>query len=100
MTLKIERNSDEHTIGRVRSEHLEELKKQTGAKGAPIVFDMEYVTRVDIEVVRFLNACEKSGIVLIRCAPSIREWMAREQVRKSTHVHKARKEQGNYNECS
>ncbi len=100
MTLKIERNSDGHTIGRVTSEHLEELKKQTGAKGAPIVFDMEYVTRVDIEVVRFLNACEKSGIELIRCSPSIREWMAGEQVRKSTHAHKARKEQGNYNECS
>jgi len=32
MTLKIERNSDGRTIGRVRSEHLEELKKQTGAK--------------------------------------------------------------------
>ena len=100
MTLKIERNSDGRTIGRVRSEHLEELKKQTDAKGAPIVFDMEYVTRVDIEVVQFLNACEKSDIELIRCSPSIREWMAREQVRKSTYAHKAREEKGNYNEYS
>ena len=38
MTLKIERNSDGRTtlirlIGRVRSEHIEELKKQTGVKG-------------------------------------------------------------------
>jgi hypothetical protein len=40
MTLKIERNSDGRRtlirlIGRVRSEHLEELKKQTGVKGPP-----------------------------------------------------------------
>ena len=84
MTLKIERNSDERRtlirlIGRVRSEHLEELRKQTGVKGPPIGFDMECVTLVDIEVVRFLNACEKSGTELIHCSPYIREWMAREQ---------------------
>jgi len=48
---------------------IEELKKQTGAKDPPIVFDMECVTLVDIEVVRFLNACEKSGIELIHCSP-------------------------------
>ena len=76
MTLKIERNSDGRRtlirlIGRVRSEHIEELKKQTGVKGASIVFDMECVTLVDIEVVRFLNACEKSGIELIHCSPYI-----------------------------
>ena len=97
MTLKIERNADGRStlirlIGRVRSEHLKELKKQTGVKGPPIVFDMECVTLVDIEVVRFLNACEKSGIELIHCPHYIREWMGREQVRKSRYAHKARKE--------
>ena len=76
MTLKIERNSDGRRtlirlIGRVRSEHLEELRKQTGVKGPPILFDMECVTLVDIEVVRFLNACEKSGVELIHCSPYI-----------------------------
>ena len=76
MTLKIERNSDGRRtlirlIGRVRSEHIEELKKQTGVKGPPIGFDMECVTLVDIEVVRFLNACEKSGVELIHCSPYI-----------------------------
>jgi len=110
MTLKIERNSDGRTIGRVRSEHLEKLKKQTGVKGASIVFDMECVTLVDLEVVRFLNACEKSGIELIHCSPYIREWMGCEQDRrdkarkfrlqKSTYAHKARKEKENYNESS
>ena len=89
MTLKIERNSDGRRklirlIGRVRSEHLDELKKQTGVKGPPIVFDMECVTLVDIEVVRFLNACEESGIELLHCWPYIREWMIREKDRGRT----------------
>ena len=40
MTLKIERNSDGQRtlirlIGRARSEHIEELRKQTGVKGPP-----------------------------------------------------------------
>ena len=86
MTLKIERNSDGRRklirlIGRARSEHLEELKKQTGVKGPPIVFDMEGVTLVDIEVVRFLNACEESGVELLHCWPYLREWMIREKDR-------------------
>ena len=53
MTLRIERNSDGRRtlirlIGRVRSEHLEELKKQTGVKGPPIPFchtDLELMRR-------------------------------------------------------
>ena len=87
MTWKIETNSDGRRIlirliGRVRPEHIEELKKQTGAKDPPIVFDMECVTLVDIEVVRFLNACEKSGLELLLCWPYIREWMIRENARE------------------
>ena len=87
MTLKIETNSDGHRvlirlIGRVRPEHIEELKKQTGAKDPPIVFDMECVTLVDIEVVRFLNACEKGGVELLNSWPYIQEWMIREKSRE------------------
>ena len=89
MTLKIETNSDGRRIlirliRRVRSEHIEELKKQTGVKGPPIVFDMECVTLVDIEVVRFLNACEERGVELLHCWPYIREWMICEKDRDRT----------------
>jgi len=54
---------------------------QTSVQGPPIVFG---VTLVDIEVVRFLNACEESGIELLDCWPYIREWMSREKDRDRT----------------
>ena len=116
MTLKIERNSDGRrtvirlifgasSIGTSRG-----IEETDGRQRPPIGFDMECVTLVDLEVVRFLNACEKSGIELIHCSPYIREWMGCEQDRrdkarkfrlqKSTYAHKARKEKGNYNESS
>jgi hypothetical protein len=44
--------------------------------------DLEGVTLVDIEVVRFLNACEKSGVELLHCWPYIREWTIRENARE------------------
>ena len=50
-----------------------------GDRVAMATLTCECVTLVDIEVVRFLNACEKSGTELIHCSPYIREWMAREQ---------------------
>jgi hypothetical protein len=58
------------------------LKTQVDCEQLPIVLDLEGVTLVDIEVVRFLNACEKSGVELIHCWPYIREWMIRENARE------------------
>jgi anti-anti-sigma regulatory factor len=83
MTLRIEKAADRHkTIirlnGRLQSEHLDELKMQVDGEPSPIALDLEGVTLVDIEVVRFLNACEKSGVQLLHCWPYIREWMSRE----------------------
>jgi hypothetical protein len=82
MTLRIEKTADRHkTIirlsGRLQSEHLDELKMQVNGE-LPIALDLEGVTLVDIEVVRFLNACEKSDVTLLYCSPYIREWMSRE----------------------
>jgi hypothetical protein len=37
------------------------------------------VTLVDVEIVRFLNACEKGGVELLHCWPYIQEWMIREK---------------------
>ena len=66
MTLRIEKAADRHkTIirlsGRLQSEHLDELKKQVDSEQSPIALDLEGVTLVDIEVVRFLNTCENTG---------------------------------------
>ena len=84
MTLKIEKDFDgRKTIirlsGRLRSEHLDELKMQIDGDQSRIALDLDGVTLVDVEVVRFLNGCEKSGVELLNCQPYIREWIVREQ---------------------
>jgi hypothetical protein len=88
MTLKIEENSDGQKrfirlIGRLQSEHLDDLKTRLIKVGQPgMALDLEGVTLVDVEVVRFLNACEEDGIELLHCSPYIREWMVREKDRE------------------
>ena len=44
-------------------------------------YEMDEVTLVDVEAVRFLNQVESSGARLANCAPYIREWMTRERER-------------------
>jgi hypothetical protein len=84
MTLKIEKVSEgRKTVirlsGRLRSEHLDELKAQLEGDWRRIELDLDGVTLVDVEVVRFLSACEDGGVELLHCWPYIREWMLREQ---------------------
>jgi anti-anti-sigma regulatory factor len=83
MTLRIEKAADRHkTIirlsGRLQSEHVDELKRQVDEAQSPSALDLEGVTLVDFEVVRFLNASENNGVTLLHCRPYIREWMIRE----------------------
>lgn len=84
MTLRIERIPDGpavrvRLIGRIRAEHLEELAGQiTSSSGAGITFDLEEVTLVDVDVVRFLASCRAKGIVLLNCSPYIDEWITKE----------------------
>lgn len=91
MTLRIEKAADKSkTIirlsGRMQSEHLEELQMQVNGEQLPIALDLEGVTLVDIEIVRFLNTCEQCGVEVLRCSPYIREWMSREHTsEKITH---------------
>jgi len=49
--------------------------------GPGVVLDLEEVTLVDVEVVRFLGVCEAEGGKILHCAPYIREWILREQDR-------------------
>jgi hypothetical protein len=82
--LKLERLSDEERttirlIGQVRSEHLDEITNQMGSCGPNVTLDLEEVTVVDLEVVRFLGSCEREGTELLHCPPYIREWISREQ---------------------
>jgi hypothetical protein len=84
MTLKIEKYSDGHRttirlIGRMRAEHLEELEKQTRESGPSITLDLEEVTLVDVEIVRFLGICAARGATLLNCSPYIRDWIGKER---------------------
>ncbi len=60
MTLTIEkicgpRCTSLRLIGRIRAEDLEELKLQMEGNGAKVALDLDGVTLVDVEVVRFLG---------------------------------------------
>jgi len=84
MTLRIEQSSDRgHTtirlIGRMQAEHVAEVEKQIDVSGPTVTLDLEDVTLVDVQVVRFLGACETRGIALRNGPPYISDWIARER---------------------
>ncbi len=90
MTLKIERISGERKTriclsGQLRSEHLHELKSEVERGGPRVALDLEELDLVDIESVRFLNACESAGVSILHCSPYIREWMLQERNRPKDH---------------
>jgi hypothetical protein len=80
--LEIEKLVGEHgttlkLIGRIRAEHLAELRRQS----APSVLELEEVSLVDADAVRFLGSCDSEGIQLLNCSAYIREWIVRERER-------------------
>ena len=87
MTIRFEKETRRlktmiHLSGRLQSKRLDELKTQIEGTRSRIALGLNGVTLVDVEIVRFLNACEKSGVELLNCWPYIQEWMIREQGRK------------------
>ena len=56
-----------------------ELEKQIRESGSKIVIDLEEVDLVDVQVVRFLGACEAQGITLLNSSPYIRDWIGKER---------------------
>jgi hypothetical protein len=86
MTLKIEKDSDGRRtklrlIGRLEPRHLEELRAQMEGQGTAVVLDLEEVSLVGADVVRFLGACESGGVEVLHCSRYLREWISREQKR-------------------
>jgi len=82
--LKIERQSDGKNtiiwlIGRIRAEDLQLIEREIGDSSKHTAVDLSEVTIVDAEVVRFLSACEGSGVHLLSCPPYVREWIQRER---------------------
>ncbi len=68
-------------IGHLQAAYLEPLQAHREGHGPRIVLDLDAVTLVEVEVVRFLGVCEAEGIALLHGSPSLREGIAREQHR-------------------
>ena len=86
MTLRIESVCDERgttirLIGRMQAQHVEELKAQIGGSGARVILDLEELSLVDIDAVRFLGTCQTGGISIVHCPPYISDWIAKERDR-------------------
>jgi hypothetical protein len=74
VTLKIEkivrkRRTTVRLIGRVQAEDLPEVARQLEASGPWVVLQLDEVTLVDVDAVRFLNRCETEGVRLVNCSP-------------------------------
>ena len=86
---KLEKKFDGDTVvlrlvGRVRGEHLAELKTLIADVGAPVQLDLSEVTLVDVDVVCFLGDKELHGVQLVNCSPYVREWIHREKAANSS----------------
>jgi len=84
MTVRIEKTSNGRSViirlvGRIQSRNLDELKMQIENLGGKVRLDLEEVDLVDVDAVRFLNACEAQGVEVVNCLPYIREWMVQER---------------------
>jgi hypothetical protein len=86
MTLRIEKCSEgARTIfkvsGRIGAQNLEELKRELRGQNGHTSIDLEHVTLVDVDGVRFLGDCVTDGMELLHCSPYISEWIDRERNR-------------------
>jgi anti-anti-sigma regulatory factor len=66
-------------IGRIQTEHLNELRAQLDTIGRSIVLDLGDVSLVSLDVVQFLSTCESQGTQLLNCPAYIRKWIDGEQ---------------------
>jgi hypothetical protein len=84
MTLRITTGSDgqQTTLrlsGRIRSTDIDNIREVMKGEAEKIVLDLEEVTLVDLDVVRFLGVTEADGVELVNCSPYIRDWIVRER---------------------
>lgn len=65
--------------GRIRGENLADLERQIAGEAGSVVLDLDDVTLVDVDVVRFLARTEAAGTELRLCPPFVRAWIERER---------------------
>ena len=66
-------------VGRINTQHLDELRKLIADAEPRVKLDLSEVTLVDVDVIRFLGNQERRGIQLVNCSRYVREWVQREQ---------------------
>jgi anti-anti-sigma regulatory factor len=84
--LKIQRMVDGSDVvftlsGRIAGDQVAELQRlfASEADEHSLVLDLQEVTLVDQEAVRFLARCEAEGATLKHCPAYVHEWIARER---------------------
>ena len=95
VTLRIQKRSDGddtivHLSGRLVAADRDALYEQIESSIGRIALDLEEVTLVDIEIVRFLARCEAEGMELLHCSPYIREGISRECDRATNDFQESR----------
>jgi len=63
----------------MQAEHVSEVEREIEESGTKVTLDLEEVTLVDVQVVRFLGTCEISDISILNCSPYITDWIAKER---------------------
>jgi hypothetical protein len=87
MMLRIERVQGRIRLsGEFRFGQLDQVKTEIERCQPPIVLDLEELDLIDLEGVRFLNACEEKGVSILHCSHYIREWMLQERGRPKEHA--------------
>jgi hypothetical protein len=82
--LRIDRQSKATSIklklsGRLEADGLSELLAEIEKCNPPPSLDLEEVTLLDRDSVRFLIRCESKGVLLVNCPLYVQEWIAREK---------------------
>jgi len=65
--------------GRMQADGLSELLAEIEKCNPLPCLDLEEVTLLDRDSVRFLIRCESKGIQLVNCSLYVREWLTRER---------------------
>jgi hypothetical protein len=87
--LRIHRSSDRGVVfslsGRIEIGDVAELERLLSleATGEDIALDLQDITLVDRDAVKFLARCASLGIMLENCPAYVREWIGQEGNRSS-----------------
>jgi hypothetical protein len=93
VTLKLERIKARIRLsGELRSAELDQVKAEIKRGKSNVALDLEEISLVDLDGVRFLNACEAHGIEIMHSPPYIRDWMDQERGRQRAGAKKANKQ--------